>query len=131
MKKKIFFTCMVIIMMIAGTLQLANITKKVALTSFELIILHDNAEIYNRLERKTDVATNAYEQDLLRRQQLYNSQDCIIRWYARSNTAVKVVVALITYFMPILLVVTWLMMLVNFISRRKKKTKTSQKNPPQ
>ena len=65
------------------------------LTANKLIIINDNIDFYNESPRKTDSMTESVLEDFAAREELYNSNDIVVRLYSRSPLFLKLTITAI------------------------------------
>jgi len=100
-------------------LLLVNISINVLKASAELWVLRDNAKFYNSQVVKTTDMTMWYNEDMERRQELYNSDNVIVRIMCNSNTIVKYIIIFIA--IAIILSPFWLIFKINALITEKEK----------
>lgn len=91
---KNFAITIAIICMVAGAIVVEFTAMKIANTAADLCFLRWNAEFYNEQQIKTDQMTKDETENIIARQAIYNSDDALVRNFARSNFFVKLIIAL-------------------------------------
>ena len=84
------------------------ISNKIIVTSAKLVILNDNAQFYNEQPRKTDAMTESYLENDALRQEIYNSEDDLVRIFSNQHALVKAVILLLALAMYPLLLLVWI-----------------------
>lgn len=114
-------TIVTLLVFIYGTVDVCQLCNKVISTSIQLMILNDNATFYNQQERKTDKMTEDYLANDAKRQEIYNSEDDVIRWFSNQNAFIKMcgfLIGLATY--PLLLLM-WTKQIILQVRRMRRR----------
>lgn len=110
MKK--FMRAMIMILtflaLVFGTIEIARMSNKIIGTSAKLVILNDNAQFYNEQPRKTNAMTESYLENDALRQEIYNSEDDLVRIFSNQHALVKAVILLLALAMYPLLLLVWI-----------------------
>lgn len=85
-------TIVTLLCLIFGTCLVVHESYKIAKTGVHLMILNDNAQYYNENVRKTDGMTEEYLENNEMRQEIYNSEDVVIRVFSNLPTLIKLFV---------------------------------------
>ena len=88
--KRTIAIIMVILALAVGSIELLRISGIVIKTGADLIALYDSACFYNEQIRKTDAMTEDYIENQKLREQIYNSEDIIVRTYSNLWTLLKI-----------------------------------------
>lgn len=124
-------TIVTLLVFIFGTISLIQMSNKIVVTSCNLIILRDNASFYNEQAQKTDKMTENYIQNDEKRQEIYNSQDNIIRWFSNQNTMMKIVILFLSIMLYPMILLVWIREILRTqmkITRKMKQKKRNSRN---
>ena len=91
-----FATIVAVFCFLIGAVSIETVAIKVLRTSWAMYVLRDNTLLYNEQSVKTDSMTKKEEQNQKRRQEFYNSNDFIVRVFANSLTAIKLLLILLS-----------------------------------
>lgn len=94
--------------LVFGTIEIARMSNKIIVTSAKLVILNDNAQFYNEQPRKTNAMTESYLENDALRQEIYNSEDDLVRIFSNQHALVKAVILLLAVAMYPLLILVWI-----------------------
>ena len=110
MKKfmRIVIIILTFLALVFGTIEIARMSNKIIGTSAKLVILNDNAQFYNEQPRKTDAMTESYLENDALRQEIYNSEDDLVRIFSNQHALVKAVILLLALAMYPLLLLVWI-----------------------
>ena len=110
MKKfmRIVIIILTFLALVFGTIEIARMSNKIIVTSAKLVILNDNAQFYNEQPRKTDAMTESYLENDALRQEIYNSEDDLVRIFSNQHALVKAVILLLALAMYPLLLLVWI-----------------------
>ena len=110
MKKfmRIVIIILTFLALVFGTIEIARMSNKIIVTSAKLVILNDNAQFYNEQPRKTDAMTESYLENDALRQEIYNSEDDLVRIFSNQHALVKAVILLLAVAMYPLLILVWI-----------------------
>lgn len=117
---------MLILTMASGTKTLLSTNYKIVSTASSLIVLHDNAQFYNEQYRKTDAMTEEYLKNQAERENFYQSEDSVIRFFSNQHTLVKVLILVLVVVTTLSTPVMWLFFL--FMIKRQMFPKKKRKN---
>lgn len=102
-------TIVTLLCLIFGTCLVVHESCKIVQTGVHLMILNDNAQYYNDNVRKTDGMTEEYLENNEMRQEIYNSEDAVIRVFSNLPTLIKLFVWILAIiavpFVPFVLLV--------------------------
>lgn len=110
MKKfmRIVIIILTFLALVFGTIEIARMSNKIIVTSAKLVILNDNAQFYNEQPRKTNAMTESYLENDALRQEIYNSEDDLVRIFSNQHALVKAVILLLAVAMYPLLILVWI-----------------------
>lgn len=86
---KLWLRILIIICVLVGAVRIEAASLTVVSTALNLVILNDNARLYNEQSKKTDEMTAEWHKNQEERQQYYNSSNFWIRTYSRSPVLIK------------------------------------------
>lgn len=86
---KLWLRILIIICVLVGAVRIEAASLTVVSTALNLVILNDNARLYNEQSKKTDSMTAEWYQNQAERHQYYNSSNFWIRTYSRSPVLIK------------------------------------------
>ena len=94
--------------LVFGTIDIIKENNKIIETSVRLIILNDNAQYYNEQPIKTNEMTQKYRENDKLRQEIYNSEDSLIRFFSNQIAPVKIAILILAILIYPLIVLLWL-----------------------
>lgn len=86
---KLWLRILIIICVLVGAVRIEAASLSIVSTALNLVILNDNARLYNEQSKKTDEMTAEWHKNQEERQQYYNSSNFWIRTYSRSPVLIK------------------------------------------
>lgn len=86
------------IILIVLTITLTCIATKIISTSIELAIIKTNIEDYNQTAIKTDKRTEEIRDEFERREEIYQSDDIIVRIFSNQHISIKILIFLLANF---------------------------------
>lgn len=104
-----------VLLIVIGSIYTVQVCNKVVVTGLQLIVLRDNASYYNEQYFKTDEMTEAYNQNHAKRQELYNSEDSIVRGYSNLGSITKALAWIAAVMMYPGICLVWLYIIMNVI----------------
>ena len=125
MQKKLraIIILMTFVALLLGTVEIIRTSNKIVATSAKLIVLNDNAVFYNEQPIKTDEMTEAYLENHSLRQEIYNSDDMVIRTFSNQNFVVKTAILLLAFAMYPTMLLVWIFQINTFVYKVKRKVK--------
>lgn len=123
MKRKQWVNNLAILMMILGTVSLFLGSYVIVETTKELINCNLMLQDYNSLEVKRDEDTERYIQYNERRNELYNSDNAIVRTYSTQKSPVKVLIFIATLVLDFAVYRMWKYIIETAVWRFRKKYK--------
>ena len=93
--KKFRIENLILLTLVVVSIVVLCISAKITFLSIDMFILRDNANFYNESVVKTDESADYYNDNDAKRQEIYNSDDALVRGFSNSNTAVKLIGAIV------------------------------------
>ena len=93
-------------MLAIGTLVVVFYCNKIVATSLQMLVLRDNAEFY--IEQNADDTEEFIQNQELRNEQFYMSEDDVVRNFANQNFLVKTAIFLAAILMYPFILMVWL-----------------------
>lgn len=116
-----------ILVLIVGTIGTLDASRKIVTAGVQLIVLRDNASYFNESSIITDGITEAYNENNEMRQEIYQSDDNLVRAFSNMNAFVKLIVFCIAILMFPGIVLMWIYVIysiyLNWKRRKRKKSR--------
>lgn len=93
--KKFRIENLILLTLVVVSIVVLCISAKITFLSIDMFILRDNANFYNESVVKTDESADYYNDNDAKRQEIYNSDDALVRGFSNMSTAVKLIGAII------------------------------------
>ena len=132
MNKKVVRTLskiLTLLMLVLGTITIIESCNKIVGTTFELLVLRDNALYYNSLPIKSEKLNEEYDKNDTKRKEIYNSEDTLIRTFSNQNALVKVCICVIAILTYPLVFVAWARQMVLYLFKIRRKIIKTKRNP--
>lgn len=122
MKKttRFWVNILIILVLLIGSIGMLRLNGKIIITSAKLIVLRDNASFYNESLQKTDEMTKAYNENHMERQELYTSDDTVVRIFSNLPTLVKLVILFSSISLWVLIPYMWYLAIKTRINKVRK-----------
>ena len=109
--------------MVVGMITLHGVNTKILSTTVDLLVIRDNISFYNEQPRKTDAMTTEAEDWFEERQEIYESEDFVIRTFSNQNTLVKLIIILMTLASYPVMIFIFLVNVARMIPAKKRKNR--------
>lgn len=132
--KNILVTIVTLLCLVVGTVTVVQQSCKIVKVGANLMVLHDNANSYNKSEKKTDKMTEEFIVNQIKREKFYQSEDTVTRVYSNLPTVTKLLVWILALaaipFVPII-VFFHIVGRIYVIRRRMQRAKRKTRSQPQ
>lgn len=110
--KKFRIENLILLTLVVVSIVLECISAKLTFLSIDMFILRDNANFYNESVLKTDESADYYNDNDAKRQAIYNSDDALVRGFSNSDTAVKLIGAIVAAILFVGIPSVWIYFIV-------------------
>lgn len=119
---------LVLLVLLAGTLAIVYTNVNIMKSAVELAILREEARYYNSQPVKTDEMTQEFLEVHAERQQIYQSDDFVVRTFANQSCMVKLLILAWTIISTVVLLpFMWLNIVDHEVARINRKAKKYKK----